>query len=525
MKEYSPEVDNYLAGLEHCPGDESLMRGLQAARRHKLHASKASRAAKMNQATQLAALSRRQKAHHATDLSSFVEQTHKNLELEVLALHAQINLIKEMNMLVDSKKLDLIHSWLSAVTSPKLSTLQDLAVAIQQAAASLPFGEDYRHALEKVDCKKISLSGGGDDINGIGRAELETFLNVVVIELNTTLMDMLQFIISQVVFSSVTGGKPSPKEQQLTASRSLPSTPPAVVAKDRTNRMNGSSDAPKSVLNDERVQHLFVLFDKDSNSTVDFKEIALGLYPFTRNMGEAAKKAAGLLLMVDKDDQRELSYEQFARLILAVAAAFGMSYGDLVDQLTYELAQQSGTPVDPSVMQEIMVVESAYAEASDKRKEENQRQKTMDALLYSRTQKLFELWDTDGSGSINFSELLHGLRRYQKAVTAGGATLTTAERDALIIMGHDDDHNQSLDPEEFAHAMANYAEKADTTLHELIDFMCVVSSSTTDTLEYEAKFAEVQQHVQVHGSTFKPTMGTIIDTNGDEDDEEEEDDW
>lgn len=69
-----------------------------------------------------------------------------------------------------------------------------------------------------------------------------------------------------------------------------------------------------------------LVFEKDSDLTVDFKDVAfMGLYPLTRNMGEAAKKAGGLLLMVDGDDQRELSYEQFARLILAIAAAFGMT--------------------------------------------------------------------------------------------------------------------------------------------------------------------------------------------------------
>jgi hypothetical protein len=50
-------------------------------------------------------------------------------------------------------------------------------------------------------------------------------------------------------------------------------------------------------------------------------------------------------------------------------------------------------------------------------------------------------------------------------------------------MGHDQDSNQGLDEEEFAHVIANYAEFLGN-LHNLIDFMCVVSSQP-ETTEYQ----------------------------------------
>ena len=109
----------------------------------------------------------------------------------------------------------------------------------------------------------------------------------------------------------------------------------------------------------------------------------------------------------------------------------------------------------------------------------------------------------------------------------GSASSAVTERDALMIMGHDDDHNQALDPEEFAYAMVNYAEKVGTTLHELIDFMCVVSSGTTETLEYEKKFAETMRQARANGENFKPSMGTILDASNDPEggDDHEDDDW
>jgi hypothetical protein len=69
---------------------------------------------------------------------------------------------------------------------------------------------------------------------------------------------------------------------------------------------------------------------------------------------------------------------------------------------------------------------------------------------------------------LSFQELLTGLRKYQRALVSGHVSgdfaqhlpgvMADVERDALLVMGHDKDSNQELDKEEFAHAMANYAE-------------------------------------------------------------------
>ena len=65
-----------------------------------------------------------------------------------------------------------------------------------------------------------------------------------------------------------------------------------------------------------------------------------------------------------------------------------------------------------------MVAEEAFADVRDKEREKDEKKKAMDALLYSRTQKLFELWDANGDGTIDFHELHAGMRRYQIAARA-----------------------------------------------------------------------------------------------------------
>eukprot|EP00339_Tiarina_fusa_P026294 CAMPEP_0117026656 /NCGR_PEP_ID=MMETSP0472-20121206/19576_1 /TAXON_ID=693140 ORGANISM="Tiarina fusus, Strain LIS" /NCGR_SAMPLE_ID=MMETSP0472 /ASSEMBLY_ACC=CAM_ASM_000603 /LENGTH=579 /DNA_ID=CAMNT_0004733723 /DNA_START=123 /DNA_END=1862 /DNA_ORIENTATION=+ len=496
MKLYSEEVDSYLKGLEHCPDDEALQKGLQMARRLKTATSKASQAARTTQATLDAALSRSHKANQSADLKAFTAQTKWNLELQMVSLQAQLEIIAEMEHLSEAEKIDLLYQLLAT----KEVTGNVLVESLKQASLNLPFSGAIETALTEVTAPSANTV--------LERTEFETFVKAIVAKLDSTMSDFAEFVVYQVLFVHGVA--------EAAADDAGMSEAADVVA---------AEAAPKSILNDPRMKALFVLFDKDADATVDFKEVAIGLYPLTNSMESSAKKAAGLLLMMDKDDQRVMSYEQFAKLIMGVAAAMQMSFDELADQLT--LALTNGSDVSDEVMAEILVEEKAYAAALEKRQQESAEKKTLDALSYSRTQKLFTMWDANGDGDIDFQELLSGLRKYQKSVAGGtGANIQEVERDALMIMGHDKDSNQTLDKEEFAWAMANYAEAIKTDLHELIDFMCVVSSKE-DTTEYETFYTQATAEAGSgrRTSTFKLGLGTILDVEGGDDSEEEEDDW
>ena len=69
-------------------------------------------------------------------------------------------------------------------------------------------------------------------------------------------------------------------------------------------------------------------------------------------------------------------------------------------------------------MDKILLTEEAFADVGDKEQEKDEKKNTMDALSYSRTHKLFELWDADGDGTIDFHEPHAGMRWYQKAARA-----------------------------------------------------------------------------------------------------------
>jgi Ca2+-binding EF-hand superfamily protein len=280
----------------------------------------------------------------------------------------------------------------------------------------------------------------------------------MVIDLRTTIDEFCEFLVYQILFSD---DDDEPEEENVDLDQ----------LKEEVKERGQLLDA----LSDPRMMSLFVLFDRDGDSAVDFKEVACGLYHLTKSMEESAKATTGLLLMMDKDDKRVLVYEQFAKLILAIAAAAHTTFDEVADDLTLAMTAEGADELDPEIIRELTIADEEYARARDAERAQKEQAKVLDALSYGRTLRLFDLWDTDRSGTLSFEELYDGLKRYQAA-----ANNSTDEEDIEAItealMAQDSDGNMELDREEFAAAIVNYADAMSTDLHQLIDFMCVVTA-------------------------------------------------
>lgn len=280
----------------------------------------------------------------------------------------------------------------------------------------------------------------------------------MVTDMKTTIDEFCEFLVYQILFSD----DDDEKEEENVDLDQL---------KEEVKERGQLLDA----LSDPHMMSLFVLFDRDGDSAVDFKEVACGLYHLTKSMEESARATTGLLLMMDKDDKRVLVYEQFAKLILAIAAAAHTTFDEVADDLTLAMTAEGADELDPEIIRELTIADEEYARARDAERAEKEQAKVLDALSYGRTLRLFDLWDTDRSGTLSFEELYAGLKRYQAA-----ANNSTDEEDIEAItealMAQDSDGNMELDREEFAAAIVNYADAMNTDLHQLIDFMCVVTA-------------------------------------------------
>jgi Ca2+-binding EF-hand superfamily protein len=473
--------------LKYCPDEEALKNGLDAARRQRTNSSKASQAARKTEATMKAAASRKKKASSSSNVSQFVSQTKKNLELQMAAIQAQLDMVNELTKMNMEEKLDLLYTLLDKDGDGTIDA-KELADGLRKRNDGLSFTDSIQKSIEMI---AIYDDDGDAELN---REEFQHFVERMVSELNATFDEFAEFLVYQILFSE----KDEDEEHDVDIEK----------LKEEVRERGQLLDT----LSDPRMMSLFVLFDKDGDSTVDFKEVACGLYHLTKSMEESAKATTGLLLMMDKDDKRVLGYEQFAKLILAIAAAANSSFDEVADDLTLALTSEDAE-LDEEVMRELCVADEAYAQARDREREEKEHKKVMSALSYKRTTRLFDLWDANGDGTIDFEELVTGLRRYQ-AATNGAQSMEDVEKAAMALMAEDANGDQSLDREEFAYAMVNYAEAMNTDLHELIDFMCVVAALGDDT-DYEKAYSKAAEGglIKKPGQKFKETIG--VDDNDD----------
>jgi Ca2+-binding EF-hand superfamily protein len=377
MKKYSEEVNAYKAGLKYCPDDKNLKEGMDKARLSRSSNSRASQAANKTKATMTAAKSRQKKAQKSSSVSQFVKETKKNLELQLAAIQAQLKMVSELATMGVEEKLDLLYTLMDKDKSGTIDA-KELADALRKRNEGLTFGDAIQKSIEMI---AIYDEDGDAELD---RDEFRHFVERMVSELHATIDEFCEFLVYQLLFSL----DDDDDNEAVDISQ----------LKDQVRERGQLLDA----LSDPRMMSLFVLFDRDGDSAVSFKEVACGLYHLTKSMEESAKATTGLLLMMDKDDKRVLVYEQFAKLILAIAAAAHTTFDEVADDLTLAMTAEGADQMDPHVLKALTIADEEYAQARDAERAEKEQRKVHDALSYGRTLRLFDLWDVDGSGTIDF---------------------------------------------------------------------------------------------------------------------------
>lgn len=464
MKRFDDARIAYQQGLKYCPNDKALVEGLQAAKLAKVNNSKATKAVRSAAATRAASKSRRRKANNSKSVSSFVKETKANLDLQMATIRSQLDLLKELETMSQDEKLDLLFSSLDKDGNGYLDP-KELARGLRKKNVEMSFSDSIQKAIDLV-------ARFDDDGNcRLGRDEFQNFVDGIVRELSTNVNEFAEFLVFQLIFSD-------DDEKDIGK----------VDDKKVISGVKGKHDMIE-MLNDERMMTLFMLFDKNSDGAVGFKEVAMGLYQLTHSMEESAKATMQLLLMMDENDQRTIGYEQFAKLIMAIVAAADSTFDEVADDLTHALT--SGREISKEAMAELVVADKIYEEQRSKEREEKKQQKIMDALSYERTQRLFDLLDENGDGNLDLRELMNGLKRHQNAVGMKNDVKKTAK----LLLKADQDGDNQLDREEFGGAIVKYAEVCKTDLHELIDFMCVCNALGDNTRSnYEKAYTQTASH-------------------------------
>jgi Ca2+-binding EF-hand superfamily protein len=460
MKMYDEEVAAIKDGLKLCPDDATLKKGLEAANQNSN--SKATETADKAKETRKAKqdfVSKERKTKTGgtkkhKNVSQFVAETKKILELQMAALQAQLDMVNELTRMTIKEKLDLLFSLMDKDGDGTIDA-KELADGLRKQNDGLSFSGSIEKSIEMI---AIFDDDGDAELD---REEFEHFVEKMVVELDSSFDEFAEFLVYQILFSD----KKEVEEEEAVDLEKV-----NLLVKERGELLDS--------LSDPRMMTLFRLFDIDGDGSVSFKEVACGLYHLTKDMEESAKATTGLLLMLDKDDQRVLGFQQFAKLILAIAATTGITFDEVADDLTLALTSDDAE-LDAEVLERLTLADEEYVQARDQERKLNQHREevlSMDPLSYNRSVRLFDLWDVNGDGEIDFDELFEGLCKYH-AAAKDQRDESEIELIAQKLMEHQDvDGNNVLDRDEFACAMVKYAGFVNADLHELIDYMCVVTS-------------------------------------------------
>ena len=483
LKKYDDAISAYEQGLTKFPDNVDLVKAITKCKTAKAYSCDNQTKARQSKAAKRASISMQGKADSSENMSAFVLASKMALELEIQALKAQLELINALAGMTEEEKLAMLFGLVDKDHDGRINA-RELADALRKRNADLAFADSI------VTSISIVASFDSDHDAMLDLTEFKSFLDAILKVMGVTFHELAEFLILQNLFSD--------------SGNDLVEELAAELVNDDINEAVMVKEEFFNALTDPRMVVLFSLFDMDGSGSVDFKEVAIGMFQLTDDMEDAARTAVVVLLMLDKDDKRMLNYEEFANLMLHVVTAAGKKFDEMADKMT--LAMVSEKEVSEEDFAHLMCAEFLYHTTKDEQEGQRELLETIDALQYGRMQKLFDLWDEDKDDEISFGELLSGMRKFNGAMDMEESVAHAA----LAIIGYDDDHSQTLNRVEFARALINYATATEIGVHDLVDFMvvtAVVEDDSPEELAYirgissqaTAEIKAVQDLLEAHG--------------------------
>ena len=136
------------------------------------------------------------------------------------------------------------------------------------------------------------------------------------------------------------------------------------------------------------------------------------MYKITDGIEGTAKAAIEALMLCDDSSERKLDYANFTKFIIHVVAASPdhVTFDDVADTMTKQVAT-ADLNIDGETLNDMFAMDRTIHAAVEEMKAATQDQ--VDHINLSemtRILRLFNLWDLDKNGTIDFHELALGLR-------------------------------------------------------------------------------------------------------------------
>mmetsp|Transcript_19325 Transcript_19325/g.32093 ORF Transcript_19325/g.32093 Transcript_19325/m.32093 type:complete len:475 (+) Transcript_19325:254-1678(+) len=430
-------------------------------------------------AAAVAAASIEKKLASTSSTSETVHLTRHLTELQRCSLQSELGFLDALMKMTNDEKLRTLFSLFDADGSGSVDK-NELARNLKKL--------DQRSFSESLDAAILSIHAFDSDGDGqMDIHEFADFMEDLVSSLKCSFEDLAQFLTLRVAFCD-------------SGSAVLDEAIVALV-QDSTAAVTSVEDFNDAVV-EVRMMLLFQMMAGSSNS-VSFEIIVKSLYHVTQKMDEIPRKA--LLMCTDSGEERVLDYPQFSSLLLNVVAAGSLNFHDVANSMTLAFCKDDVSRTD---LTDLFVGDDMYRNAiEDPGSQDANRSDVIDALQYGRMSRLFDLWDIDHSGDLDFEEVVLGFRKFHEAKSVD----QTLEESIATIRSFDSDADGTLSREEFARLVICFAKAANVSSHELIDFMVVTSAVKDNSTVEKAYIKSVKDRTS---EDAKPKKGGTDQTGG-----------
>jgi len=392
--------------------------------------------------------------------SDYCKLTRAAIEFQILTLQSELKVLDELMEMSDDEKMTTLFELLDKDGDRKIDAVE-LADGLRKVRGDVAFEEGLILAIDRV----ANFDKDGDA--KLDRKEFENLIMTILEAVGCTFSELSELLVMQVLFSP-------------TGNTMMENIAGEIISEDVDDAVKEEEELLHA-LADERMEALFALFDIDNDGSIDFKEVVLGMYKLTDDIDGASKAAVSAILLFDENNSKSLDYEEFTKLMINVAATSSMTFDDIADSLT-RLAAQPVAMSDEDISS-LFAMDQTLNRLKDIQKSDSNESITIDALELAKIDRLFELFDLDENGSIDFHELALGLRKFQEATKME----ETVEQCIKAFDAFDTNSDEKLDRDEFPRFIAQFARMACSDLSELIDFM-IVTSALKENKESEEKY-------------------------------------
>ena len=244
---------------------------------------------------------------------------------------------------------------------------------------------------------------------------------------------------------------------------------------------------------DEKLETLFELLDKDGDGLVDATELADGLRKIRGdvNFEESLLLAIDRIATFDKQGTGKLNPTDFKAMAETLSETLGTDFHQVSEMMLMAiLFSKTGNSFEENLAGAMLT-----QEVTDVVKKEEESRKI---LVDQRMRALFALFDTDGSGTVDFKEVVMGMYRLSE-------DLEDSSKAAMVaLLMFDDDHCRSLTYEQFARFIINIiaASPDHIVFDDVADAMTKAASVPVSTLSAEDLKAI---------STLQETLEEVLD--------------